>query len=166
MQKQKEMVKKFDECQESLLSTISIIEDTPKQVKINILQQKKLKIDKNKKAMQLRKREQQRKEYDTLATKYKDFHVTLSSNVAKLIEKYNIEWKDCEKEWFNWDIDILVQWFEYILNKNDKTKDDDLKIDFNQIQDKMKSEKYKSKNLVTLDYNRQCVHNVVRIVRG
>ena len=68
IEEQTEMMGKFDETKQALLSMLSMIEDTPKQVRKCIERQNQLKIEQDKKITQLRKTEQEKKERQTLLT--------------------------------------------------------------------------------------------------
>ena len=177
MKEQTEMIKKFDEAKQSLMSMMSIITDTSEKVKERASKQHDLQIEKYKADTEINQMKREIGEFEALLTKYEDFDNILSNNILNLIDKYNKEWKESEKEWYNWNVDKLVGWFEYVLrsncknslNKNNeqemekKESDDHEKklnvnlgdnfenIDFCAIATKMKDDKYKCKNLSTLD---------------
>ena len=73
--------------------------------------------------------------YDLLAKKYREFEHETEDLIPELESKYNQAWKESEKMWYNWDINKIVGWFEYILNGNciaidinSKRRNDDIDV--------------------------------------
>ena len=71
--------------------------------------------------------------------------------------KYDKEWNESEKEWYNWDINKLVAWFEYKLRNNNCRLDGydhlcNLKnICFKSIIDTMRESKFRMNHLTSVE---------------
>ena len=61
------------------------------------------------------------KYYQRLQPEYKKFEAKSIKQIERLLIKYEKEWNESEKEWYNWDVNKLVGWFEYKLRQNNKS---------------------------------------------
>lgn len=69
---------------------------------------------------------------------------------TELVERYDEQWKITQKEWYNWNIDKIIGWFEYILTANGSV-DNKNTIDFDSIKFNLEEDRFKGKYFTSMD---------------
>ena len=148
-QRKTQLENEFEAEKGLLLQSFNTIKQNPIKIVENRREIRNATMEKNKTESCLNHVTKISQQYSAQMEIYREFEKNTDENNPILLEKYQSEWEKAEKDWYNWSIDRITGWFEYILTKNGSITN--TQTDFDLVKTNLEKDKYRGKYLLSMD---------------